>query len=119
MYDNIYIISNSFEWDEKGNMIGVKQPIVHSMNKDETVVKDFPEAFKMVEDRKNVLLLGDILGDIAMIDGFDYDNLIKIGFLNENIDQDLKYFKNDYDIVLLNDSSMKPINNLLKEIIDK
>ena len=117
MYDNIHIISNSFEWDEKGNMIGAKKPIVHSMNKDETVVKDFPKAFEAVEDRKNVLLLGDSLGDVAMIDGFDHDNLIQIGFLNEKTDQDLERFKENYDIVLLNDSSMGLVNNLLKEIV--
>ena len=31
--------------------------------------------------RKNVLLLGDHIGDLGMSDGLDYENRISIGFL--------------------------------------
>jgi len=51
-----------------------------------------------------------------MIEGFDYDNLIKIGFLNDNINENLEDFKKNFDIVILNDSDMNYINKLLKEI---
>jgi len=118
MHSNTYIISNSFEWDEEGNAVAVKQPIIHAMNKCETIVRDFP-AFKAIEDRKNVLLLGDSLGDIEMISGFDCDNLIKIGFLNENVEESLEVYKANYDIVVLNDGDMECANALLKEIINK
>ena len=117
LHNNIHIISNSFEWDEKGNMVGFKEPLIHSMNKDETVLKNFPAIFQEVEDRPNVLLLGDNLGDVGMIDGFDHENLIKIGFLNENVEENLEQYKNNYDIVILNDSSMEHVNDLLKELI--
>ena len=83
MYPNIYIVSNKYIWDEDGNAIGIKKPIIHVMNKNETVLKDY-SFFSKIKDRKNVLLLGDSLGDVEMIHGFDYDNLLKIGFLNEN-----------------------------------
>lgn len=116
LYDNIYIISNSFQWDENGNVISIREPIIHVMNKDETVIHNFP-VFEVIKDRKNVLLLGDSLGDVDMVKGFDYDNLIKIGFLNENIDENLEEYKLNYDVVILNDSSMAYINKLLKEII--
>ena len=115
--DNIHIISNSFEWDEKGDMVGFREPIIHTMNKDKTAIKNFPTIFQEVENRKNVLLLGDNLGDIGMIDGFDHENLIKIGFLNENVEQNLEQYKNNYDVVILNDSSMNYVNDLLKELI--
>ena len=115
--DNIHIISNSFEWDEKGDMVGFREPVIHTMNKDETAIKNFPAIFQEVENRKNVLLLGDNLGDVGMIDGFDHENLIKIGFLNENIEENLEQYKNNYDIVILNDSSMEYVNELLKELI--
>jgi len=114
--DNIYIISNSYEWDENGNAIAIKQPIIHLMNKDETAVQDFP-VFDAIKDRKNVLLLGDSLEDVGMVKGFDYDNLIKIGFLNENVEENLEQYKRNFDVVILNDSSMDYINGLLKEII--
>lgn len=116
LYDNIHIISNSYEWDEAGYAIAVKQPIIHVMNKDETAIQDFP-VFDEIKDRKNVLLLGDSLGDVGMIKGFDYDNLIKIGFLNENVEENLEHYKRNYDVIILNDSSMNFINGLLKEMI--
>jgi len=63
--------------DENGKAIAVREPIIHSFNKDETVVKNFP-IYKDIKDRKNIILLGDGLGDAHMADGFDYENIIKI-----------------------------------------
>jgi len=116
-HDNIHIISNSYEWDESGNAVAVKEPIIHGMNKDETAIRNFP-AFKSIKDRKNVLLLGDTLEDVGMVCGFDYHNLIKVGFLNENIEKNLEHYKKNYDVILLNDSSMDYISELLREIIE-
>jgi len=116
LYNNIHIISNSYEWDKNNNAIAVKPPIIHIMNKGETMIQDFP-VFDEIKDRKNVLLLGDSLGDVGMIEGFGYENLIKIGFLNENTEESLEYYKQNYDVVILNDSSMDYVNDLLKEMI--
>ena len=86
------------------------------MNKNETFVKNFP-VYKTIKNRKNVLLLGDSLHDVEMITGFDYDNLIKIGFLNENIKENLPHYKKVYDVILTNDNSMDFVNNLLKQLL--
>lgn len=115
--DNIYIISNQLIWDKNGNMIDFKKPIIHGANKDETIVKDFPNIYKKIKDRKNVILLGDNLNDIGMIEGFDYCHLIKIGFLNEKVEENLETYKKNYDVILLNDSPIFYVNNLLKKII--
>lgn len=116
LYPNIYIISNSFIWNKNGRAIRVKEPIIHTLNKDETVLKNF-SFYPKIKNRRNVLLLGDNLEDIKMIEGFDYNYLIKIGFLNENIKENLEQYKKAYDILILNDSSMEHVNFLLKEII--
>ncbi len=116
LYNDIYIISNSFVWDKRDIATDIKKPIIHCLNKDETILKDF-HCYKAVKQRKNVLLLGDNLEDVKMIEGFDYKSLIKIGFLNENVEKNLKYYKRNYDIVILNDSSMDYINMILKEMI--
>jgi len=52
-----------------------------------------------------------------MIEGFNYNNLIKIGFLNENTEENLEIYKNNFDIIILNDSDTGYINKLIKEII--
>lgn len=117
LYDNIYIISNSFIWDEKGQVVSVKEPIIHTLNKDKTAIQDFPEAYAAVKNRKNVILLGDSADDIGMIEGFDYKNLFRIGFLNENIGENLELYKNVFDAVLLNDAPMDYVNEFLEEIV--
>lgn len=115
-YDNIHIISNSFRWDKEGYAVSINKPIIHSMNKDETLIKEFP-FYNLVKNRKNVLLLGNSLGDIGMVKGFKYNNLIKIGFLNTEIDKNLQKYKENYDVVILNDGGMNYINKLLRKSI--
>jgi len=116
LYDNVHIVSNSYEWDVNGNAKAVKEPIIHSMNKDETAIQNY-KVFDLIKDKKNVLLLGDGLGDVGMITGFDYDNLIKIGFLNEKVGENLEQYKENFDIILLNDANFNYVNKLVKEII--
>ena len=81
MYDNIHIVSNEYQWDKNGNAVEVKEPIIHSLNKNESSLKNFP-FYEDIKPRKNILLLGDSLGDLDMITGFDYVSLISIGFYN-------------------------------------
>lgn len=116
LYDNIHIVANLFEFDRNGKVIRVKEPIIHSMNKDETAIQDFP-VFDIVKDRRNVILLGDNLGDVGMIKGFDYSSLLKIGFLNEDVKNNLKAYRKGYDVIILNDSDMNYVNALMKKII--
>jgi 7-methylguanosine nucleotidase len=116
LFENIYIISNAFVWNEQGYAIDIKKPIIHTLSKDETVVKNFPEIFEKVKDRKNVALLGDSVSDVEMITGFEYDNLIKIGFLNEETENNLEAYKRAFDVLILNDASVDFINDFLKEL---
>jgi 5'-nucleotidase len=77
-YDNISLIGNEFIRDEKGKAVDFQQPLIHSLNKSETVLQSFPEIFTKVRERRNVILLGDSPNDVQMIDGFEYQNLLKI-----------------------------------------
>ncbi|MEA3229832.1 MAG: haloacid dehalogenase-like hydrolase [archaeon] len=115
LYNNVHVIANIFEFDRTGKVTGIREPIIHSMNKHETVVLNYP-VFDIIKDRKNVLLLGDGPDDVGMVDGFDYDNMIKAGFLNENADENIEQYKKNFDIVLLNDSDMGCVNSLLSEM---
>lgn len=116
LYDNVHIITNQYEWDKNGNAISVKKPLIHALNKDETLVKDSPSIFEKIEDRKNVLLLGDSPNDIGMVEGFDHKNLIKIGFLNEKVSENLEEYRENFDVVLTNDASMDFANRFIREI---
>lgn len=116
-FDNINIISNSFVWDEQGNAVDVHDPVISSMNKDETMIQNFP-VFEKVENRPNVILLGDSEGDIGMVEGFNYKNLIKVGFLNEKADKNLSAYKKFYDLIITNDGSFDYVNNLMNKILE-
>jgi len=115
LYDNIHIISNSFKWNKDGLAAAVKEPIIHGMNKDETSIRNLP-FYEMIKSRRNILLLGDSLSDSEMAAGFDYDNLLKIGFLNEKVEENLESYKRDYDVVILNDASLDYVNELIRGI---
>lgn len=114
---NVQIASNSFLWGEDGKVTGVAEPLIHTFNKDFTAVRQFP-FFESIKARKNVILLGDGLGDAEMLNGFDYDAVIKIGFLNESSKGELARFKQEYDIVILEDGSMDYIVDTFKQAFD-
>lgn len=116
LYDNIDIISNDFVRDEEGKAIGVREPVIHSFNKDETVVKNFP-IYEEIKDRKNILLLGDGIGDAGMADGFDYENIIKIWFLNNDSPEHREKFSEVYDLLILGDGDMEEVNRIIKKLV--
>ena len=114
--DNIDIISNGFVRDENGKAIGVREPIIHSFNKDETVVKNFA-IYEDIKDRKNILLLGDGIGDAGMADGFDYENIIKIWFLNNDTPEIREKYSEVFDLIILGDGPMDEVNGIIKLIV--
>ncbi|MBI2628721.1 hypothetical protein HYW74_01405 [Candidatus Pacearchaeota archaeon] len=113
---NMHIIANILSYDKQGNFKEVEH-IVHVFNKDESVLEEFPNVFKEIKTRKNVLLLGDSLGDLGMIEGFNYDGIIKIGFLNENVEEQLEVYKKFFDVIILNDGSFDYVNELIGRIL--
>lgn len=113
--DNVHVIGNSFIYE---NDIAVRiDKIIHTFSKHEMEIHDTPLYGEIVK-RKNVILMGDSLGDIGMVDGFEFNNLIKIGFLNNNLEESLEEFKSKYDILITNDGNFDFVNDLLKEIIN-
>ena len=71
------ILSNDLVLDDKKTKIIDLNVKVNSVGKSEILTND------KVNNRKNFLVLGDILEDVNMVDNIDYENLITIGFLNK------------------------------------
>ena len=117
LYKNMHVIANLFEFDKNGKAIGFRGPIIHAFNKSETSVKGLPIYNELLK-RKNVILLGDLIGDVGMVEGFPYENLIKIGFLNSNVEERLDEFKKNYDVIILGDGDMSYVNKLIGEIVE-
>lgn len=111
---NVSVISNKYIWDNCGNAIDYVRPHIHAFNKNEISVRG-SHIYELIENRKNIILLGDNLSDIGMVEGFAYENLLKVGFLNSNVEEKLDEYKRNYDVVITNDSSMEFVYSLLKE----
>lgn len=98
------IVSNFLQIKD-GLVNGFKPPIIHTFNKNETVLLESDEA--LIHDRHNIILLGDSLGDADMANGVPGpSNIIKIGFLYHHVNENLDKYMDTFDIVLINDQSM-------------
>jgi len=115
-YSNISYVTNQFNWDKNGKAISSKKLLIHCMNKDETILKEIPKIYFNIRNRKNVILLGDSIGDLGMIEGFKYENLLKIGFLNFDYNKLREEYKNNFDIVLEGDGDFNQVTNLIKNL---
>lgn len=111
VFPNIRIVSNFIEF-EKGIIKSIKGETIHALNKN--IVSLDEESKKILTDRKNILLLGDGLADLKMISESQKQNAITVGFLEEKIEENLKYFNKEFDIVITNQGSMDDVNKILK-----
>jgi len=112
---NIHVIANFFNFDENGNVLSYKGEIIHALNKNEYKLEGH-DYEKEMKDKKNVILLGDTIGDANMADGIKHDLVLKIGFLNENVEELKDEYLKHYDLLILNDGTMEEINTILKRL---
>ena len=124
----IMIISNSFTFDEKTKGCnGLEHEVIYCFNKDEflgnVVNKEFPEL-------KNVLVLGDNLGDADSVKKINVpkENVIGFGFVNLSNDilndenkkkkkkKRIKEYNHAFDVALVGDCDYEPIIDILNKI---
>ena len=64
--------------------------------------------------KKNKVLIGDAIEDKKMVPEEQWNETILVGFLNENIKNNLEKYKNSFDITLTkNDASFENLENCL------
>jgi len=114
-HQKLYIISNGYDWDENWFATGRKDPVITSLNKNETVIseKTFPEIYQEIEWRKNIILLWDKIEDLNMAEGVNPEVVLKIGFLNSWSDENLEFYKKQFDIVISWELGMQDIQKII------
>ncbi|MEN8252943.1 MAG: haloacid dehalogenase-like hydrolase [Patescibacteria group bacterium] len=117
-HPGIDVISNYIEFDKDGRAVGYDESFIHSHNKHESLGNN-PVLNKHALERKNVILLGDLIEDTLVADNIDYLTIVKVGFLNENIEDNLDEYKRVFDVVITHDGPMDSVHEILQEIIDK
>ncbi|CAL1374088.1 unnamed protein product [Linum trigynum] len=128
-FKNVRIVSNRMEFNSDGRLISFKGKLIHSLNKNEHALdmagplhehlgdsNGLNNLGASVKDRTNVLLLGDHLGDLRMSDGLDYSTRISVGFLNDNIENNIAGYSKAFDVLYLNDAPMWGVVNLVSQL---
>lgn len=110
-YSNIYIVSNFIKF-ENGTAVGVEDNVIHSLNKNEVALPN--DIKEIIVNRPNIILLGDSISDIKMAKEEERENALKIGFLDEKIEENLSYFKNAFDIVCIDNSDYDELSKEIK-----
>ena len=76
-------------------MVGFKGNLIHMFNKNEDAIHS-SDYFEKLQNRTNVILMGDSIGDIKMALGVPQpSSVLKIGFLNDKVSIIVRYLKYD------------------------
>ncbi|KAA0187303.1 Cytosolic 5' nucleotidase III [Fasciolopsis buskii] len=107
--NNVRVVSNFMRFNNEDILVGFEEPIIHTFNKTAASIPEFGIAGGAATPRRTcVLLLGDSTGDVHMADGATVDDpegvcgtVLRIGFLNDQVEKNLDVYKSLYDIVLV------------------
>ncbi|KAF7652611.1 hypothetical protein LDENG_00094560 [Lucifuga dentata] len=115
-HPNIHVISNYMDFDNTGILRAFKGQLIHTFNKREDATS-LAAHLRELQGRPNVLLLGDSLGDLTMADGVsEPQNILTVGFLNDQVEERKESYINSFDIVLVKDETMDVPNGILSYI---
>ncbi len=112
-FDNIFLISNTFIYDENGNAFKLENSLIHTMNK--TVEGHLKGKRKEEFDKRPYrLLFGDTIEDINMTPKKDLEKTIKVGFLDKEL-ENLSAYREKFDIVLTKeDTTFDNVRKIIK-----
>jgi len=114
MTSNAHVVSNKMVFDDAGVICGFEGELIHSLNKNGTALRNNKAGWAHDSSRTHALVLGDNTSDTQMVAGLEHDQVLSIGFLNDKVNERLDIYKDQFDIVILNDGSM----SLVKHFID-
>lgn len=98
--------------DDDSPLVDWSRPALHVLNKRASSFLDHPFFAEVrvtaSEEKKNLLLLGDSIGDPRMCMGIedDCDTILKVGFLNVSVEERKAEFLDAYDILVLGDPEL-------------
>ena len=116
LFDNIYIVSNFLKFKD-GVATGMNDKIIHSLNKSNELLS--PKINEVIKDRDKVILFGDTSADPKMSGDIPNEKVLKIGFLAENIDNNLEVYKEVYDVVAVGQTSLDDVAEVVRIVSNK
>ena len=110
-YENIYISSNKIVF-KNGIAVGVENNIIHSLNKNEVSLPT--TILEKLKNRDKVILLGDQVSDLNMVDKNKHKEVVSVGFLTSK--EQLKTMTSNYDIVCEENDGYDKVKEILFKI---
>ncbi len=112
-FNNVFVVSNFFEY-KNGIVSGLERDIIHTLNKSQITFT--PKIQNVIQNREQILLFGDLIDDIYMINEDKHKNALKVGFLDGHQCDDadtLEEYRDNFDIVATKESNFTQIKELL------
>jgi cytosolic 5'-nucleotidase 3 len=108
---NIHIVSNQMAfYPDTGEAHAFPGRLIHVFNKSEAALGSYANT---IASRRNVILVGDSVGDLHMGDGLTHDVSLTVGFLNHGVEDLMDTYTQAFDIVIARDVSMELLVVLL------
>ena len=104
---HLEVTANMLEFDPAYKVVGFREPVIHSLNKRANTLG------------RCVLLLGDTIEDAKMVEDTDENCVLRVGFLNDDVEKNSEIYLNFYDVVICHDGEMHFAVDLLKEMSGK
>lgn len=123
---NLRVLSNTFHYENRYStetgrvermVFEYDRRLLHSMNKYEFVNEISADVMAPLM-RKNVIVLGDQLHDLKVVEPSNHENILSIGYLNDvkNEAQHLDLFVENFDIVICRDGPLLPLNMIIDAV---
>lgn len=111
MFDNMIIVSNFFQFKNGKTYIDIDK-LMATSNKE---YKKIPEEVrKQIEIKNKAVLFGDLIEDIKMVNKEKLQVTLTVGFLDNNVEQNLEKYNKNFDIVLTGGENFNTVRSLLK-----
>lgn len=110
LFDNVTVVANIFEFKNKKPILDLEN-IVYTSNKN---YYNIPENIRnIIEEKEKIILFGDVIEDLKMINKEQLNKTITCGFLDKNIESNLNVFNENFDIVLTENKDFNSIKDII------
>lgn len=109
-FPNISIVSNKLYRDQDGTMISYSKPVIHSLNKTESVIwtnDEYQSIQTQIYDRPHAIVIGDSIHDAEMLDRKSDRTILSIGLCNDKVEERIQKYSEAFDVVITHDEGFE------------
>eukprot|EP00826_Nyctotherus_ovalis_P040897 TRINITY_DN4065_c0_g3_i5.p1 TRINITY_DN4065_c0_g3~~TRINITY_DN4065_c0_g3_i5.p1 ORF type:complete len:217 (-),score=56.43 TRINITY_DN4065_c0_g3_i5:108-758(-) len=110
--DPLYF-GTSEEYDDNGVLVKFKEPVITTLNKSSVITH---ENCPFVKKGTNAILLGDITDDLFITEKLQLENLITIGFFNNEAKTSKEEYVKAFDVTIMDDGDLTYVTELINRI---